>query len=292
MKALLENRLTKFEAKHSRHRHSHGLVTAFALALALIAAPLLPSASASPSDDDPVDTAVETFTDAVSERDVETIRDAMENLARVAKTLEKDDRDRDKIAAMLARMLDYPEREENGIPYLTASLLGGLGEPGAKILARALDDGDVDEDENVDFRDAMLAALGDTRHPSAVPTLLEFLKNADASAVIAATNALAHFGELDGRARKEIVEPLIRTAEYVESQTETQRTRPGGRAKYLGREWYAVVPAVYSTLRALTHANPGTTENWREWFEENKGKNWDEEFNPVKRDDADRPDGR
>ncbi len=291
MKALFAKPLMS-EAKRPTAGRASRSTAALVFGLALLAAPFLSSASASPRDDDPVDTAVKTFTDAVSDRDVESIGDAMENLARIAKTLEKDDRDRDKIAAMFARMLDYPEREENGIPYLAASLLGMLGEPGAKILARALDDGDVDEDENVDFRDAMLEALGDTRHPSAVPTLLEFLKNAHASAVIAATNALAQFGELEGRARKEIVESLIRAAEYVESQTETQRTRPGGRAKYLGREWYAVVPAVTSTLRALTHANPGTTKDWREWFEENKGKNWDDEFNPVKKDDADRPDGR
>lgn len=254
------------------------LLFAFAMTFA-VASP----ATAATLEDDPLDTAVDAFKEAVSGRDIEVLREAMENLVDVARELDEKDRDRDKVAILIARLLDYPGREDNAVAYFAATLLGRMGKAGVKPLARALDDGDVNEDENHELREAMLTALGDTKHASAVPTLLEFLKNAHASAVIAAVNALANFGELDGRTRKKIVEPLIHIAEYVQTQTQTQRTPPGGRAKYLDREWWGVVPAVHSTLRTLTHENPGTTDDWREWFEKNKRKNWDKEFGPAKK---------
>lgn len=233
------------------------------------------------ADDDAVDRAIDAMSEAVDDRDVDSMRAAMEQVERTFQKLEEDDRDRYKLARLLARMLEYPDSRENRIAYLAADLLGRMGDPGSDYLSRALDHPDIDDEDLRDLRDVMIRALGATRHPSAVETLLDFLKHRHPDAVIASAKALGNFADARGRLRKEIAGALLRASEYVDSQTDGQRSRGVERIKTLERKWFDVPPVIHQTLSAITGAkvaqphDPEAAEKWRAWFEEHKSDNWD-----------------
>jgi len=254
----------------------------------LLATTSLPAALPA-QEDDPVERALDVLTEAVDEGEAPGIRDAMKRVLDTYRELDpkQDERDRKKLAAYIGRLLEYPRASENGVALYAAEVLGKFGKPGAELLAGALEKGDFESDDQRVLYERMLTMLGRTAEPEAVPVLLEHLKHHQPGIVAAAAKSLRHFDESPGELRKKIAEALLFAAEYVETKTEVQRARPGRGVKAVEEDWVYIQPALFESLRSVTGEFINEIDAWREWFEENRSRDWD-----AKEEEKQEPDGK
>ncbi len=231
-----------------------------------------------------VDKVIDRLAKAVDEREAQGICDALGafDSAFDERDADEDDRDRERLANAVAKMLDYPRPNENRVAIVAADVLGRMNVLGAERLSWFLSEEDLDEKEKRDLRDVALRALGKARVPEAVPVLTEYLKHHHVSAVVEAATALGRYAEAPGELRKKIAEPLIRAAESIDGRLEVHRVREGGRGR-ADEEWTRAIKPVYEALGAVTGEWKQTPSEWRNWFENHEDESWDREP-PTKSD--------
>lgn len=214
-----------------------------------------------------------TLRDALAARDADAIlRAADAALAAFEKSESKSDRAR--LVKAVAAMSSY-RSADHAIALRSAAILGDMGADASPTLIKLLKDRRVEKQESMrPVLIARLYALGMTAAARAVEPLSGYLKHEDTDLVNAAAEALANFDEVKQTLRKEIVRSLVETLESANNQI---KDRGGSNPRYSYARYQAISASILRTLQSLTGESFFTSDEWREWYNANRKRDWDRE---------------
>jgi HEAT repeat protein len=182
------------------------------------------------------------------------------------------DEDKKKTVAALEKCLSA--RREDGDDKLFEAVVNAFancGELGQKATLKAL------KQANVDKRPGVLAAalrsLGFHKNPANVKTLVDYLVHNEPRVVAGAADALANYSDQPEKARKPIVEELIKNyAQYASAASKTGATNA---EKGLAQERLNVVEKSFrEALQKLTGQEFKDAPAAQKWYNDNKSKKW------------------
>lgn len=190
-----------------------------------------------------------------------------------------------KIIAQIAAFLAFdPSDKEALLACTAADALGTFTKN--KAAAQALMRAAPAHKKNSRALERILSALGDVGDESAIPVLVDHLRDNDATVAKGAAQGLG------GIPSAQVIEPLIKTLDRLERDKKSADVNVGGGAPGLpggageaakdGRARYdAVAPAVLGSLKKVTGETYGFLEDWQQWWAKNRAT-----FKPAKKDGA------
>jgi len=162
---------------------------------------------------------------------------------------------------------------EEGVPddrlYRAAAVsMGLMGPESVKPLMALI--GDKSHRKNQGLQIALTQALGKTKSPDAVKTLMGLLKHKDAPMQAAGAEALAYYSDAPDATRKLIFEELLRTMMDQKTKKDTNVTDQEAQER-----WNIISGPIIETLQKLTGLGQSDPDEWQRWWNDNKKKNWE-----------------
>ncbi len=160
---------------------------------------------------------------------------------------------------------------EEGIPddrlfQAAATALGEMGPESAKPLSALI--GDKAHRKNSRLQQRLALALGKTKSPEGLKTLLGLLKHKDAPMQAAGAEALANFFDAGLETRKTIFEELLRTLM-------DQKAKKDNVTDLEAQErWNTIAGPIQETLQKLSGHGETNPDQWLRWWNDNKKKDW------------------
>jgi hypothetical protein len=185
-------------------------------------------------------------------------------------------KDRASIVKEIARAFDQKRAEEReGVPNVklyiaAAAALGEMGPESTKALAAAIDNKNFKKLPAVRHR--IVISLGKTKDvKDGLEPLIDLLNDKDAPMINAAGEALGEFKDADQATRKKAFEAMLK---ILTAANDAVTANPNDT---IARERYdTFAPAVITSLGKLCKENLRSPDDFRNWWNKNKGKNWDE----------------
>lgn len=200
---------------------------------------------------------------------------ALENAVKAVKDKERPNKEKDQIVKAMASGLDSKNPK---VAIAAANALGRIGEPGTKVLVKALKSKRILKVP--ESYKAVIDAIGLARDEKAgVSALLKIAtRDKDWKARGWAGNALGQFNKnhAKGKTRKKICEKLIQVLEGAESAASD------GRDQTAQQRLGYIQGAFVQTLRTLTEQEHNTALDWRRWFNKAKRERWADPPKPKK----------
>jgi len=160
---------------------------------------------------------------------------------------------------------------EAGVPddrvYIAAAVaLGTMGPESVKPLTLLL--GDKNTRKNMRLQQQLAAALGKTKSPDGLKSLLMLLKNKDAPMQAAGADALANYFDATLDTRKAIFEELLKTMM-------DQKAKKDNVTDLEAQErWNTISGPIIASLQKLSGHAETDPELWQRWWNDNKKKDW------------------
>jgi len=149
-----------------------------------------------------------------------------------------------------------------------AGILGNMAPQSVASLVRLASDKNHKDDYAV--RSAILAALGKTKDEKGVRTLSKELDEFQARVQAAAAEALGNYTNLDHKKRKAIFQDLLK---LLMSAQAANQSDPNGMTS--SDRWRRVSGPCQRSMAKLSGTNAGSPNKWRDWWNDNKKRNWD-----------------
>jgi hypothetical protein len=185
-------------------------------------------------------------------------------------------KDKASIVKELAKSFDQKRTEEKeGVPntnlfIAAAAALGEMGPESTKALVAAIDNKNLKKLAAVRHR--LVISLGKTKDiKDALDPLINLLNDKDAPMVNAAGEALGEFAGADEATRKKAFEALLKIVTAAKDNMEANQNDTIARERY-----DTIAPAIITSLGKLAKQDLRTPDDWRNWWNKNKGKKWDE----------------
>lgn len=185
-------------------------------------------------------------------------------------------KDRQAIVNALAKVFDLKRNEEKeGVPntslFIAAAVaLGEMAPESTKALVGAIDNKNLKKLTAVRHR--LILSLGKTKDlKEGLDFLINLLQDKEPTLVAAAGEALGSYAEADQVVRKKAFEALLKTVNSAKDNKDTNPTDTIARDRY-----DAIASAIVTALGKLSKHDERNPDEWRTWWNKNKGKNWDE----------------
>jgi HEAT repeat protein len=185
-------------------------------------------------------------------------------------------KDKAAIVTALGKVFDLRRTDEkegvpnNGLFITAATALGVMGPESTKTIVAAIDNKNLKK--QIAVRSTLIRSLGKTKDAKdAVEPLINLLNDKDAPIVAASGEALGEFSGSDLATRKKAFEALLKivTAAHDLTQSTPNDT--------IARERYDTInAAIISSLGKLSKYEERDPDKWRDWWNKNKAKNWDD----------------
>ena len=148
-----------------------------------------------------------------------------------------------------------------------AVALGTMGPESVKPLTTLI--GHKDHRKNLRLQTQLALALGKTKSPDGLKTLLSLLKHKDAELQAAGAEALGQFAQADLEVRKNIFEELLKAlmAQKAKKDDVTDLEAQD--------RWNMISGPIMATMQKLTGVNESDPQVWQSWWNDNKKKDWD-----------------
>jgi len=161
---------------------------------------------------------------------------------------------------------------EEGVPddrlyRAAAESLGYMGPESVKSLTTLI--GDKSHRKNQALQVRLTLALGKTKSPEAVKTLMGLLKHKDAPLQAAGAEALGSYSDAPDETRKLAFEELLRT---MMDQKTKKDTNPSDQEAQ--ERWNIISGPIIETLQKLTGLGESDPDKWQRWWNDNKKKSW------------------
>lgn len=187
-------------------------------------------------------------------------------------------KDKAAIVGALAKVFDLRRSDEkegvpnNGLYIAAAAALGEMGPESTKTLVAAIDNKNLKKKEQIAVRSTLIRSLGKTHDAKeAVGPLIDLLQDKDAPIVAAAGEALGEFSGADLPTRKKAFEALLKIVTAAKDSTDSDANNTTARERY-----DTIVAAIISSLGKLAKHEERDPNAWRDWWNKNKTKNWDD----------------
>ena len=131
--------------------------------------------------------------------------------------------------------------------------------------------------EWVPFRGILLENIGKTKEESMVKFLMDEARRSPEKALMAAAGAaLGNYNESNQKVRKDIVKNLLIRWGELDATWRDGNTDPNNIVSQDAGEYLAAIKDKWNTTFVrLTGQNIGTHLDWQQWWNSNKGANWD-----------------
>lgn len=149
----------------------------------------------------------------------------------------------------------------------------GLGEMAGPDASKALQSwiGHKQHRKNLDLQRALILALGRTREPGAVKSLIALLKHEEPLIQQAGAEALGDYEEADVKTRKKIFEAVLKQIAPMHSDVQNDtRYDPILRHRY-----DTVAGSMIATLRLMSGFAERDPLEFQRWWNKNKKADWD-----------------
>ncbi|WP_145066695.1 HEAT repeat domain-containing protein [Engelhardtia mirabilis] len=175
-------------------------------------------------------------------------------------------------AVTVKRLLDDEDQPRDTLQIAAATALGRMGPESGPALIKLVDHKALRE--TLRAHGAVLKSLGRVHPEKGVKPLIEMLDHKDEELVAAASVGLAGYVEADQKVRKDIVENLLKT--IIPLKDALANGEDASSAYEEARERFdAISAAVRDTLQVLTGHDEREFYAWRDWWNDNKKKDWD-----------------
>jgi hypothetical protein len=185
-------------------------------------------------------------------------------------------KDRASIVAALSKNFEAKRREnehgvrDNRIYRASAVALGQMGSDATKSILKWI--GHKDHKKDVPVQSDLIHSLGKTKDKTAVPELIKLLEHKDAPLVGAAANALGEFADAPQDVRKKAFEGLLKVLMSAKGAKDSNLT------DMIAKERYDTIASpILTGLIRLSKHEERDPDKWQNWWNKNKGGNWDEE---------------
>lgn len=185
-------------------------------------------------------------------------------------------KDRAAIVSTLAKVFDLKRTDEKeGVPNIglfiaAGTALADMAPESTKPLVAAIENKNIKKQLAV--RACLIKSLGKTHDvKEAVDPLVNMLQDKDAPIVSAAGEALGEFSGADLLTRKKAFEALLKVVTAAKDGKESNPSDTIARDRY-----DAIASAFVSSLGKLSKHDERDPDKWRDWWNKNKGKNWDD----------------
>jgi HEAT repeat protein len=185
-------------------------------------------------------------------------------------------KDKAAIVKELAKSFDQKRTDEKeGVPNVNlyiaaATALGEMGPESTKPLISAIDNKNLKKLPAV--KSKLIHSLGKTKDvKEGLDTLIHLLDDKDATLVNAAGDALGEYASADQATRKKAFESMLKIL------TAAFDTMNGNVNDNTAKERYDTIsPAIITSLGKLAKYEERSPDKWRDWWNKNKAKNWDD----------------
>lgn len=185
-------------------------------------------------------------------------------------------KDRAMIVAALSKNFEAKRREneagvrDNRIFRASAVALGQMGTDATKAITKWI--GAKDHKKDIPVQSDLIHALGKTKDKAAVPDLIGLLEHKDAPLVGAAADALAEFADADLETRKKGFEGMLKVLMSAKGAKDSNLNDGIARDRY-----DTIASPIITSLTRLSKHDERDPDKWQNWWNKNKGKNWDED---------------
>lgn len=183
-------------------------------------------------------------------------------------------KDRAMIVAALSKNFEAKRREneagvrDNRIFRASAAALGQMGTDATKAITKWI--GAKDHKKDIPVQSDLIHALGKTKDKAAVPDLIGLLEHKDAPLVGAAADALAEFADSDLETRKKAFEGMLKVLMSAKGAKDSNVNDGIARDRY-----DTIASPIITSLTRLSKHDERDPDKWQNWWNKNKGKNWD-----------------
>lgn len=185
-------------------------------------------------------------------------------------------KDRAAIVNGIAKVFDLKRTEEKeGVPNIglyiaVGTVLREMGPESTKPLIAAIDNKNLKKLMAV--RTCLIISLGKTHDvKDGLEPLIKLLQDKDAPLVSAACEALGEFSGADLLTRKKAFEALLKIVTAAKDNKDTNPNDTIARDRY-----DTIASAAVGALGKLSKHDERDPDKWREWWNKNKAKNWDD----------------
>jgi HEAT repeat protein len=219
---------------------------------------------------------LEEFKAHIDKKGVED-RDAIETIDKLLPEYKNcGPKDKASIVKELSKVFDLRRAEEKeGVPNVNlfiaaGAALGEMGPESSKPLVAAIDNKNLKKLPAVRHR--LIISLGKTKDvKDALDPLINLLQDKDAVLVNAAGDALGEFATTDLLSRKKAFEALLKVLTAAFDTKEANANDTTARDRY-----DTIAPAIITSLGKLAKHDERDPNKWRDWWNKNKAKNWDD----------------
>lgn len=124
--------------------------------------------------------------------------------------------------------------------------------------------------DDLSLQRALILSLGKSKEKDAVEPLIKLLVHHQPTIQAATAEALVNFTHLPLPERKEIFKEVLDQLTQIKGQIDTDPNNTTERERY-----DAVRAPMRSVLQAMSKQDFGEPSEWRSWWNNNKGKDWD-----------------
>jgi len=185
-------------------------------------------------------------------------------------------KDKAAIVKELAKTFDLKRTDEKeGVPNVNlyiaaATALGEMGPESTKPLIGAIDNKNLKKLPAV--KSKLIHSLGKTRDvKEGLDTLTHLLDDKDATLVNAAGDAMGEYASADQATRKKAFESLLKILNAAYDNMNANQNDNTAKERY-----DTISPAIITSLGKLAKFEERNPDKWREWWNKNKAKNWDD----------------
>lgn len=204
-------------------------------------------------------------------------RDAIAVIDKLIPEFEKSGpKDKAAIVTALGKVFDLRRNEEkegvpnNGLYVSSATALGVMAPESTKTIVAAIDNKNLKK--QIVVRTTLIRSLGKTKDTKeAVEPLIGLLQDKDSPIVAAAGEALGEFSGADLATRKKAFEALLKVVTAAKDLTDSDTNNTTARERY-----DTIVSAFVTSLGKLSKHDERNPDKWRDWWNKNKTKNWDD----------------
>jgi hypothetical protein len=168
------------------------------------------------------------------------------------------------------RKEDKDGKRDNKLFIAAAQALAQMGPESVKPLTSWI--GHKAHKKDLLVQRELILALGMTMDEKSIKTLLDLLKNKDATLQAAASEALGQHSGRDQKVRKEIFEEVLKIVTAAHNLVEQDVTNNIARERY-----DAIKGSMITTLQIMSGESLREPNQFRTWWNKNKKKNWDED---------------
>ena len=167
------------------------------------------------------------------------------------------------------RKLTKEKLFDNKLHLAAAEALGSMGPESVKDLSGWVDHKTFIKD--LDMRRTLILSLGKTEDEDAVDPLVELLTNHEPAVQAAAAQALGAYGFLDQKERKAVFKKVLDVLTQVKNALDVGQTDPIVQDRY-----DTIAGPMLTTLQKLSGHDARDALVFRQWWNKNKKKDWDE----------------